>query len=234
MENKNNNEVIGRLDEPVKIDSGSNHKSPVARFLVVVLTITGIALSFLSGYLAYAKFSVKDNKNQANNSITNQDTIIESKVTINHEGYAFQVPSNIFYDIRESLVYLRSSDNTWEGLFKINDRNISSVIDNKTAITEKLTAEGASVIRTEENQIEGKDYIIFYMEHLNRKFFIGYLKAGINNVISFELYNIDNDYNINYLNDVLNTLATEKYVGTTKAISANPLLDLNLMEKALQ
>ena len=237
--NKEPLEVVGNLNEPVKVeDNNPNNETNNAtiKILLYLLAIAGIAVTAFTGYILYDKMSSKNEAKKEVKESTPVTPVVndDKKVTISYDGYTFKIPEDYNYDITDTGVYIMDDSYIWEARFSLYDRSIDSLINNKEAVTQKFESLGAKVSNVVSSSINDKKYIIYVLTQEGVNFYIGYVEADINKSSGFELYNKSNQFNSDNITDLVKILTTVKYIGSTKSITTNKMLDLNMVEEAIK
>ncbi len=194
--------------------------------VVVLVVIIGIVLAFV--FLGNKK---SDASETANSNTSASDTTVvntsNSYYTVKFDGFTFKIPTNLVYVTQTDMLLLGDEDDTWVAGIGVAEVDYSQVLSAKGQLQSSMQSHGYTSSAAEEKTIGGSSYITLETSYNGKNALIVYTKANSMYTFVISIYNINNDYDYEILEEISSILSGAEYTGATNSISTDSMPDMS-------
>lgn len=219
--------------QPVQTPKKNNN---TAIIIVGVIIAIAIFAAIVTGMLVLGKDKepTKEPENvvdDGGNSGTVTPTPAASSYTVKSNGFTFKVPDNLIYQTGEDMLILMDEEGTWQVAISSMEGNYSQIVKMKNQVKSNFQSYGYTVENMSEETIGGVKYLLFEISVDGENVLVGYTAANSMYFFGFELYDINNEFNYDSLEEFSPVFKNATYNGESNSIDAS--LDIDL-EQAIE
>ncbi|MBQ7136713.1 MAG: zinc ribbon domain-containing protein [Bacilli bacterium] len=223
-------------NQPVTTPKKNNN---TAIIIVGVVIAVAIFAAILTGMLLLNKDnSGKSDTPPAVNTekpdVPTEPTPAKSNYTVKSNGFTFKVPDNLIYQESEDALSLMNEEETWLANIISLEGSYSQIAKAKNDIKSNFVAEGYEVESVEEETIAGKKCLLIELTVDGTNVLLGYTAANSMYIFGFEIYDINNEFNYDVLEEISPILDSAEYNGESHSIDTSVNLDLGKMLEGIE
>jgi len=211
-------------------------KKDNSKAIIIVGVIIAVAIfaGIITGMLLLN--NDKNTSKEPENVVTNKDEPVEptpakSTYTVKSNGFTFKVPDHLIYEESDGILALMDEEETWLAGISSMEGNFAQLVKYKNQIKSNLVAEGFDVENMSEPTIDNVQYLLFEISADDENILIGYTSANSMYVFGVEIYDVNNEFNHDVLEELAPVFESAEYNGESNSMDAAIDIDLN---KALE
>ena len=228
-----------KYNKPKKTNTGLIVGIVVVVLLVIGLSIIG-GLAFLSTVVKEAEESEKKgNKTSVStdSNVTQTSTdggSEEAEITtyqITHDGYTFNLPSNITYEDDITSMVLIDNEETWLGRIHIGYGSLATLRAQKEYVKSTLVADGCLVNDPVDKTVAEKDAMVFELEEDGQKGLIALLDMDTSHFVQVTCTRVDNEIDYTLLEQLASIATKATAVEQTMNMKTGINVDVKKIDK---
>lgn len=213
-------------DNPQPTKQKNNNRQNILVGIALVLLIAVVAFFIIKKFLNKEPQPEPNNEPQAVNKISNY--------TVKHNGFSFKIPTNLIYVENEGSLAITNEEDTKAAYIEVMEGLYSQLVTNKNMLQGVYQEEGYTTSSVKEEAIGNNEFITMELSANGTNILLAFTKANSMNVFGVTIYNLDNEYDYDYLNTIANILTNSEYTGETNAISLYEKLDTSIISDLLK
>lgn len=204
----------------------NNNRQNILVGIALVLLIAVVVFFLIKKFLNKEEQPETNNEPQAVNKISNY--------TVKHNGFSFKIPTNLIYIENQNSLAITDEEDTKAAYIEVLEGLYSQLVTNKNMIQGVYQEEGYTVSAAKEETIGNTEFITMELSANGTNILLAFTKANSMNVFGVTIYNLDNEYDYDYLNTIANILTNSEYTGETNAISSYEKLDTSIISDLMK
>lgn len=235
--------MMGGVNQPVvnpmTNNSYINNSQPVTNItqkkknntaIIIVGAIIAVAIfaAILTGILLSGKD--KENTKEPINGVETppkqEPTPAKSNYTVKSNNFTFKIPDYLIYQNQGDMISLMDEEETWLAAIGVIEGNYSQLVKYKNNIKSNIEKEGYELIKMSEKNVDDVNYLLFEINLLGQNALIGYTAANSMYVFCFEIYDINDEFNYEVLEELSPIFSSAVYSGESNSIDSSVEIDL--------
>lgn len=204
----------------------NNNRQNILVGIALVLLIAVVVFFLIKKFLNKEEQPETNNEPQAVNKISNY--------TVKHNGFSFSIPTNLIYIENQNSLAITNEEDTKAAYIEVLEGLYSQLVTNKNMLQGVYQEEGYTASVAKEETIGNIEFLTMELSTSGTNILLAFTKANSMNVFGVTIYNLDNEYDYDYLNTIANILTNSEYTGETNAISSYEKLDTSIISDLMK
>lgn len=250
---KGNAQFCENCGAPVNQESAQTNYGPAPKNkswqLILILVGVALIITLLIIVITQA-IGNKESKNEIISNIVAENTISKKEdevvltpatkttYTVKADGFTYKIPTNLVYETMveedEEIIAIGDEEDTWYALVKPLQGAYAKLVTNKNQIQSNLIQLGYSASAPVERTYGEMPCITLECSLSGQNALTAYTKANSMYVFTITILSIDNEYNYDALETVVDILSNAEYNEETTNMKAIQGLDWDAVSKLMQ
>lgn len=246
VNNMVNSSMSNNIQQPLNNYVNTSNEQPIynqpkknnnLKYILIGVGVV-IIVAIITLVLVFA-FSSKDNNKKTdtddtvvNNNVDNNDN--NSNYTVNYNGFTFKIPTNLVYETGAKALLLSNEEGTWVTSIEVLEGSYNQILSQKNQLQSIYQQQGYTASQAVEKNIGGMAFITLEISAGGTNALLGIAKANSMYFFGTTVYNIDNEFDYDVLEDVSSILSSAELNPDTNNISSFENIDLSQISEIAQ
>lgn len=225
MNSMNNN---SNMNNNVNTSNNSNNTKPgnLKTILIIAGVVVALILVFVIGFFN-GKSTGNSGEPSSNGGSGDPATPVSNTSTykVSFGGFTFEIPDTLTYEVQSNSLLF--GNDTWAASLMMQQGDFNTLKSNRSKMKSKIESAGYTAKNAELKTINKREYITMEVSYSGENVIYVYTKGNNSYVFGVALYNIDNTYDYEPINEITSIFDSAVYSGSSMSVKSKNKFDAN-------